>query len=184
MFRTFVHTSILPHSTHQSAYNIDSGHNWLSPCTSPELCNPWGQHRHKSWACAETKNLQKSSWTSNGLRCHLVSPTGDQGFEPWFQLELESDWELPRRDFPFKASSGCKYRRHVGCPLSKDIWILCLHPGGEWDLSCGFPGMWFGPSNVMSPLMGFVKPIRNPHLRRGAPGSSNQQMKMSAVTKR
>ncbi len=28
--------------------------------------------------------------------------------EPWFQLELESDWELPRRAFPFKASSGSK----------------------------------------------------------------------------
>ncbi len=34
-----------------------------------------------------------------------VLPSGYQGFEPWFQLELERDWELPRRDFPFKASS-------------------------------------------------------------------------------
>ncbi len=29
-------------------------------------------------------------------------------FVSWFQLELESGWELRRRDFPSKASSGCK----------------------------------------------------------------------------
>ncbi|MCP3667882.1 MAG: hypothetical protein GY696_36240 [Gammaproteobacteria bacterium] len=45
-------------------------------------------------------------WSEAHVSC--VLPPGNQGFEPWFQLELESDWKLPRRDFPFKASSGCK----------------------------------------------------------------------------
>ncbi len=43
-----------------------------------------------------------------------VLPTSYQGFEPWFHLEFESDWELP-----FKSSQ--LQRRHVGCPLNKDI---------------------------------------------------------------
>ncbi|MCP3665749.1 MAG: hypothetical protein GY696_25180 [Gammaproteobacteria bacterium] len=45
-------------------------------------------------------------WSKAHVLC--VLPPGCQGFEPWFQLELESDRKLPRRDFPFKASSGCK----------------------------------------------------------------------------
>ncbi len=45
-------------------------------------------------------------WSKAHVSC--VLPPGYQGFEPWFQLELESDWKLPRRDCPFKASSGCK----------------------------------------------------------------------------
>ncbi len=38
----------------------------------------------------------------------LKPQSGFLVFESWFQLELEADWKLPRRDFPFKASSGCK----------------------------------------------------------------------------
>ncbi len=45
-------------------------------------------------------------WSKAHVSC--VLPPSYQGFEPWFQLELESDWKLPRRDFPFKASSGSK----------------------------------------------------------------------------
>ncbi len=45
-------------------------------------------------------------WSKAHVSCVLL--LGYQGFEPWFQLELESMWKLPRRDFPFKASSGCK----------------------------------------------------------------------------
>ncbi len=46
------------------------------------------------------------AWSKADDSCVLL--LGYQGFEPWFQLELESDWKLPKRDFPFEASSGCK----------------------------------------------------------------------------
>ncbi len=37
-------------------------------------------------------------WSKAHVSC--VLPPGYQGFEPWFHLELESDWKLTRRDFP------------------------------------------------------------------------------------
>ncbi len=61
-------------------------------------------------------------------------------------------------------------RRHVRCPLRKDIWILCLRPGdGDWGVGShergSAPERHVSPSvgfvNVMSPLVGFVEPIRN-----------------------
>ncbi len=42
-------------------------------------------------------------------------------------------------------------RRHVGCRLSKDIWILCLHPV-RWGLRCGFP------CNMVRPVERHVSP--------------------------
>ncbi len=61
-----------------------------------------------------------AEWSKAHVSCVLL--LGNQGFEPWFQHELESDWKLPRRDFPFKASwLQLASRQHVGGPLSKDI---------------------------------------------------------------
>ncbi len=66
------------------------------------------------------KVVLKAEWSK--AQVFVRSATRLSGvFGPWFQLEIENEWELPRRDFPFMASSGCKYRQHVGCPLSKDI---------------------------------------------------------------
>ncbi len=50
--------------------------------------------------------LLVAEWSKAHVSCVLLP--GYQGFEPWFQLELESDWKLPRRGFPFKAFFWCK----------------------------------------------------------------------------
>ncbi len=47
-------------------------------------------------------------WSKVHVFVRIILPPGYQVFEPWFLLELKSDWELPIRDFRFKVSSDCK----------------------------------------------------------------------------
>ncbi len=53
----------------------------------------------------DTNSLVNVGMVVEWSKAHVwwVLILGYQAFEPWFQLELESDWEVAKKGFPFQG---------------------------------------------------------------------------------
>ncbi len=84
-----------------------------------------------------------------------VLPPAYQGFEPWFPLGPESDWNLPE-GISLSRLLLVASRRHVGCPMSLGLktseFYVSTQGNGNWGVGSHERGPP-PPPNVMSPLV-------------------------------